>query len=120
MYHIYGQSRLNRISYPNVSQQPWILQSEDQACLDMACQFIHQLTVKLEQHQCELNEKKKNFSNYTNTIEQCLQTYIEQHGIYLLRLKCELKKALINNDYQQQVLELKYRQFNPDEHQVRH
>jgi hypothetical protein len=72
---------------------------EHQACLDIVYQFIQDLNVKDGEYQQELSEKRKTCIKYIDMIGKDLLTYIEQQEIYFLRLKCELKQALVNNDY---------------------
>ena len=92
---------------------------EENACRTVVYEFIRDLNQKNEQYQQRLIEQKASLTEYNEVIEQSLQAYVEQQGIYLLRLKCQLKQALVNNDYQNQMFEMKYRQHNPNEEQVR-
>jgi hypothetical protein len=92
---------------------------EHEACLDVVYRFLFHLNIKYQQYQQQLNEKRKSYINYTDSIEKDLQTFIEQQAVYVLRLKCDLKQALVSNDYQEQMFQIKYRQLNPNEYQVR-
>ena len=92
---------------------------ENQACRDLVYQFLSDLNVKQDQYQQQLMGKKQAYRHYTDSIGKDLQTYIEQQGLYFLRLKCDLKQALVNNDYQDQMFEMNYRQLNPNDDQVR-
>ena len=91
----------------------------DQACLRFANKFIGDLNKQRDQYRDQLNEKKRKCSEYTEVIEQALQTYIERERIDYLRLKCELKKALLAHYYFEQTFQWQYQQLNPNEYQVR-
>jgi len=92
---------------------------ENKACQDFVYEYIRNLNEKEDQYRKQLLEKKKSFVGYTDVIEKGLQTYIEQQAIQFLRWKCELKQMLVYNEYQNQIFEVKYRQHNPNQYQVR-
>ena len=94
-------------------------EDEDNACLDVVDRFMCELNSKCEHYQQQLMEKKTSFIGYTDVIEKGLQMFIEQQAIQFLRWKCELKQALVYNEYQDQMFQLKYRQHNPSEYHVR-
>ena len=94
---------------------------ENAACMNSVYEFMQELNNKHENYQNQFTEIKNSLRliEYSDAIEDSLRTYIEQQpSIRFLRLKCELKQTLINNDYQDQMFELNYRQHHPTEHQV--
>ncbi|CAF1650636.1 unnamed protein product, partial [Didymodactylos carnosus] len=93
---------------------------ENAACMNSVYEFMQELNTKHENYQNQFTEIKNSLRliEYSDAIEDSLRTYIEQQpSIRFLRLKCELKQTLINNDYQDQMFELNYRQHHPTEHQ---
>lgn len=90
---------------------------EDRFCRDISYKFIQELNQQEQQYQEEISSKKSSMV-YTDSMEECLNSFIEQHGIRLLRLKCQLKRQLIKFDYQEQLFQLNYRQQQPTHEQV--
>lgn len=81
--------------------------------LTYVTQYLDGLNKKMEQYQSKLNVKKVQLSVYLKTIETFVRQTLES-----ARLETEHHIALVQYNYQDRILELKYWQHNPSQKQV--
>ncbi|CAF1473942.1 unnamed protein product [Adineta steineri] len=74
---------------------------------------LHELDDQLKQNQMKLNIKANHFQGYTLSIQNIIETYIEQH-LHCLRMEIEHKIELIQYDYHIQILKLEYLRHKPN------
>ena len=79
---------------------------------------LQYLNGQTEQFQQELNNRKKQLIGFTSKIEEMIEKFIYQTAIQPLRLQCDLKIVLIKLDYDDEMIERKFYQENPNEYQV--
>ena len=72
---------------------------------------------RLKTYQNELNIKANNFPGYTLSIQQIIETYIEQN-LDRLRMEVEHRVELVHYDYRIRALKLEYFRHQPNEYQV--
>ena len=67
----------------------------------------------------QLDEKKSHLVDMTSTMEEAIKAYVDQYGIRPIKMKRDLKIALIKYDYDAEIIERKYLRENPNEYQVK-
>jgi hypothetical protein len=80
---------------------------------------LQEMNEKIEQYQIQLDEMKSGLIGFTSTMEEVIDTYIQQYGIKPLQMKRDHKIALLEYDYDAEILQRKYLQENPNEYQVK-
>jgi len=93
-------------------------EDEQLACENLVHQRLREMTTKIEQYQRQLNEKKSQIIGFTSSMEDAIKIYVHQHGIKPLQMKRNLKIALLQHDYDAEIIERKYSQENPNKYQV--
>jgi hypothetical protein len=88
-------------------------------CENLVYERLQEMNEKIEQYQRQLDKKKSQLTGFTSTMEEAIDIYIQQHGIKPLKLKRDLKIALLKYDYDAEILERKYLQEKPNQYQVR-
>jgi hypothetical protein len=88
---------------------------------DIYFNFVHhhlqELDRQLKQYQSELNIKTNHFQGYTLTIQQMIETYIEQN-LQSFRMKIEHQIEIIYYDCHIRALKLEYFRHQPNKYQV--
>jgi hypothetical protein len=92
---------------------------EHRECENLVHERLQEMNGKMEQYQRQLNEKKSHLTGFTLSMETAIHNYVQQHGIMPLQMKRDLKIALLEHEYDAQILERKYVQEKPNEYQVR-
>ena len=71
-------------------------------------EHLKELNDIIEQYQNELDRMKNTLMYYTDDIEKRIDTFVQQHGIRLLELKFNYKIAILEYDYDVELLEREY------------
>jgi hypothetical protein len=105
----------------NMSRTTMEMNEEDQhhAYEELVHCRLQEMNEKIEQYQIQLNEMKSGLIDFTSTMEEVIDTYIQQYGIKPLQMKRDHKIALLEYDYDAEILQRKYLQENPNEYQVK-
>jgi hypothetical protein len=105
----------------NMSRTTMEMNEEDQhhAYEELVHCRLQEMNEKIEQYQIQLNEMKSGLIGFTSTMEEVIDTYIQQYGIKPLQMKRDHKIALLEYDYDAEILQRKYLQENPNEYQVK-
>ncbi|CAF5076103.1 unnamed protein product, partial [Rotaria magnacalcarata] len=94
--------------------------TEDQQadCEKHLHQRLIEMNEKIQYHQSQFNEKKNNLIGFTSNIEESIQSFVQKHGVKPFELKRNLKIAMINHDYDSEILRRQYLQEKPNEYQI--
>jgi hypothetical protein len=105
----------------NMSRTTMEMNEEDQhhAYEELVHCRLQEMNEKIEQYQIQLDEMKSGLIGFTSTVEEAIDTYIQQYGIKPLQMKRDHKIALLEYDYDAEILQRKYLQENPNEYQVK-
>jgi hypothetical protein len=93
--------------------------NEQLECETLVYERLQEFNGKIEGYERQLNETKSLLIGCTSTIEEAIKNYVQQYGIRPLQMKRDLKIALLEHDYDAEILERKYSQEKPNEYQVR-
>lgn len=95
--------------------------TEDQQadCEKHLHQRLIEMNEKIQFHLNQFNEKKNNLIGFTSNIEQTIQSFVQKYGVKPLEMKRNLKIAMINYDYDSEILRRQYLQEKPNEYQVK-
>jgi len=107
------QSCERKTTISDISQ----IQVNDDKCFKFVSEHLSDLNEKEQQSQQQLSLKKKQFYGYSFTIEETLQTFIQEH-MQPLYNQYEYDIAMIKYEYQEGVLNTDFHQQNPNEQQV--
>ncbi|CAM2711106.1 unnamed protein product [Rotaria socialis] len=94
--------------------------TEDQQadCEKHLHQRLIEMNEKIQYHQNQFNEKKNNLIGFTSNIEESIQSFVQKHGVKPFEMKRNLKIAMINHDYDSEILRRQYLQEKPNEYQI--
>ena len=92
---------------------------EHRSCENLVYEHLRKIKRKTEQYQKQFNEKKSQLIGLTSTMEEAIVRYVQQYGIIPLQMKRDLKIALLEHEYDAEILERKYAAEKPNEYQVR-
>ncbi|CAF4434812.1 unnamed protein product, partial [Rotaria magnacalcarata] len=94
--------------------------TEDQQadCEKHLHQRLIEMNEKIQYHQSQFNEKKNNLIGFTSNIEESIQSFVQKHGVKPFEMKRNLKIAMINHDYDSEILRRQYLQEKPNEYQI--
>lgn len=81
-------------------------------------QRFEEMTRQTDQYEQDLEDKKKQLSEFTLMMEQMIRNYVHEYGIYPLKLQRNLKIALLQYDYDAEIMERRFLQENPTEYHV--
>lgn len=74
---------------------------------------------QMEYYQKQFNNKKIDLQHiWTIILEEILQKFIEQYGLFVLQMKCNLNKIILKYDYENEILQRKYEQMASTNYQV--
>ena len=91
--------------------------NENESCLKLVNDRLHELDHQLKHYQIEFNMKINRFQGYLPTIRTSIETYIEEN-LHSLCMKIDHKIELIHFDYHIQALKIEYLRQNPNAFQV--
>ena len=94
-------------------------EEEHRHCEEFVQQSIREINEKMVQYQRKLDQKKSHLVDMTSTMEEAIKAYVDQYGIRPIKMKRDLKIALIEYDYDAGIIERKYLRENPNEYQVK-
>ncbi|CAF4636596.1 unnamed protein product, partial [Rotaria magnacalcarata] len=66
----------------------------------------------------EIDTKKSTDYLFTSTIQEAIEIHVQKYGIKALEMKRDLKLALINYDYDSEMLQREYFQEQPNNYQI--
>ena len=92
---------------------------EHLAYVNLVHQRIRQMEEKIQQYQRQLDEAKQSLFGLTPTMDEAIESFVQEHGIRPLEMKRDLKIALLEHDYDAKIVERQYARENPNEYQVR-
>ncbi|CAF1049326.1 unnamed protein product [Rotaria sordida] len=93
-------------------------ESEQQVYERKVHQYIEDLFEKIEFYSMEYHEKKTQFIGFTNEMEQAIETFIQHYSIVPFRLKFNYRIAILEFNYDDQLLEQAYLQLKPTKNQI--
>ena len=96
-----------------------VTEYEQIVCENLLHQRIREMQQQIQQYQKQLGEKKNSLIGFTSAMEKIISNYVQEHGIKPIEMKRDLKIALINYDYDSEILQRKYLQAKPHEYQVK-
>ncbi|CAF1408279.1 unnamed protein product [Adineta steineri] len=79
---------------------------------------LQQINKTIEQYQRQFNEKKSQLIGLTTTIEEAIVKYVQHYGVIPLQMKRDMKIALLEYDYDAEILERKYLEEKPNDYQI--
>ena len=91
--------------------------SEHEACLAYVNARLRQLEDKEQECRERLDTIKQQLSSYSSPVDQAMQAFV-QRNIQAFRAECELKKTLVECDYEEKLLALEFGRLNPNDRQV--
>ena len=120
LWTIYHKSGTAKILESNLKLWPTAVKSmvqssdcittiNDDICLKFVNEHLSELNSKQQEIQQQLVQKKKLFYGYTNTVEEILQAFIEQH-LQSLRLQYDYKIKFVELIYREHVFDEKFLQ----------
>jgi hypothetical protein len=88
-------------------------------CEILVHEYLDELNCVSEQSQQEFNTKKNDFMDYTDDIDKIIETFIQQHAVRPLQMKFDYKIAILEYDYDAEILDREYSQLEPTKYQVK-
>ncbi|CAM4841013.1 unnamed protein product [Rotaria magnacalcarata] len=83
---------------------PSITEDQQADCEKHLHQRLIEMNEKIQYHQNQFNEKKNNLIGFTSNIEESIQSFVQKHGVKPFEMKRNLKIAMINHDYDSEIL----------------
>ena len=87
---------------------------EHHACEMLVHQRLQEMDEKIRAY-----ERKRQIVNVTPAVQQSIDDYVERFGIAPLRMKRDLKIALLEYDYRAEIIDRQYQLEHPNTYQVR-
>ena len=81
-------------------------------------QRVRQTDEQIQRYQRQVNEAKQSVFGLTASMDEAMDAFVEEHGIRPLRMKRDLKIALLEHEFDAEILERRYAQENPNDYQV--
>ncbi|CAF4279646.1 unnamed protein product [Rotaria magnacalcarata] len=99
---------------------PMEIDTEDQqiACENLLNEHLQKMKRQIEYYGKELDEKQSTFIRFTSTIQETIEIHVQTYGIKPLEMKRDLKLALVNYDYDSEMLQRAYFQEQPNNYQI--
>ena len=88
------------------------------ACLSLVEQRLKTSQEQIVRYQGQLDNMRGHLLGFTSRIERAIEAFVDQHGIWPLRMKRDLKMALVQHDYRAEMLERRYTNESPNAYQV--
>jgi hypothetical protein len=87
---------------------------EHHACETLVYQRLQEMDEKIRAY-----ERKRQIVNVTPAVQQSIDNYVERFGIAPLRMKRDLKIALLEYEYRAEIIDREYQLEHPNTYQVR-
>ncbi|CAF3376490.1 unnamed protein product [Rotaria sp. Silwood2] len=88
------------------------------SCLDYVQRVLRKFQSQTEHYQAQLKERKQHLNNcWTCEIEEAIMKFVQQHIIPLYKVPIEGQIVTVEYDYNDRLIELEYKQQNPNEYQ---
>ena len=87
---------------------------EQHACETLVHQRLQEIDEKIRAY-----ERKRQIVNVTPAVQQSIDDYVERFGVAPLRMKRDLKIALLEYDYRAEIIDRQYQLEHPNTYQVR-
>jgi hypothetical protein len=94
-------------------------ESEHVACENFVRGRLKVNEEKTQRYQQQLMGKKAQLVGFTSKIEKEIDAFVRQHGFQTLQLKSKAKIALIQHDYELELIERRITHENPNAYQVK-
>lgn len=88
-------------------------------CEKLLQQQIKDMRQEIELFKKQLTDKKNSLNGFTTQMEESICNYVQQYGIIPLKKKRDLKIALIEYNFDTEILQRQYLQESPNQYQVR-
>ncbi|CAF3842044.1 unnamed protein product [Rotaria sp. Silwood1] len=88
-------------------------------CENLLHQQLKEIDQSLKQYEKQLNNKQNSVIGFTSKMEEIVDSYVQQYGIKPIKIKCDLKIALIKYNYQSELLQRKFSQEQPNRYQLK-
>ena len=88
-------------------------------CEEIAYERLQQIKETIAHYEIEFDEKKNCLLGFTDEMEKVIETFIRQYGIQSFQMKHNYKIAILQYDYDAEILEREYLRFKPTKNQVR-
>ncbi|CAF1172792.1 unnamed protein product [Rotaria sordida] len=79
---------------------------------------LEKLNEKIEFYTAEYYEKKNDLINFTDAMEETIQTFVQQYSIVPFEMKLNYKIKILSYNYADQLLEREYFRKNPTKNQI--
>jgi len=99
----------------NISEET----DQQKICETIVHEYLEELNSIIEQYQNEFNKKKKDLIGYTDDMDKKMEAFVQQNGIRPLQMKLDYQIAILEYDYDAEILEREYLRYNPTEYQVK-
>ncbi|CAF3934742.1 unnamed protein product [Rotaria sordida] len=86
-------------------------------CEKLIRERLEEFNLKIDLAEQELIQKKNFLLEYTYEMDASLEIYVQEYGIKPLEMKHKLKKATTMYNYENEIIERKYLQENPNQYQ---
>lgn len=94
-------------------------EEKDRVCQDIVYRRLQEYSEKKQLYEQQFNRMKQDLSYWTFTIEEGIQTFVQQYGMNSLRIQYKHQIAVLTCEYEDQILQRRYeQQQNPTTHQV--
>ena len=93
-------------------------EEEQMACEQLLHKHLQDMKEQIQDYEKQLNAKKQTLNDFTTNVEEMIQSYVQTHEIKPLKLKRDLKVALLNYHYDSELLKRQYLHEQPNEYQV--
>ncbi|CAF4090289.1 unnamed protein product [Rotaria sordida] len=111
---------VKKLCSPTPNTVPINKEQNKQNSYEMAVhQHLEELNEKLEIYFMEYYEKKNDLMNFTDEIEQAIETFVYQHSIVPFEMKLNYEIKILEYNYDDQLLEHEYLLQKPTENQIK-
>lgn len=88
------------------------------ACQDLVYHHLDEYSEKIRLYEYQFHQTQENFPYWTSTIDENIQTFVQQYGIKPLQIKYKHQIAVLTCEYEDHILQRRYQQHNPTAYQV--
>ena len=81
--------------------------------------YLEEINSTMSDYRDEFNQKKQQFTSFTDEMEKAMEAFVQQHGIQSLQMEWNNRIATLQYECDVQLFECEYRQLQPTEQQVR-
>jgi hypothetical protein len=120
-HHVKSLRELEKKEASAISLSNMIKENEQIACENLAHKYLKKYHDNIESYQKQFNDKKQYLSHVwtTTSLEKSIQLFIEQHDIASFRMKCETRQGALIYQYEDEIIQRKFQQYQPTNYQVK-